>query len=121
MADETQTPAGWYRDPQNPDQPRYWDGVAWGGAQAVEQESTNGYAIASLVLGILWLVGIGSILALVFGYTAKKQIAASNGREGGGGMAAAGIVLGLIGVVLTTVYVLFLMYVILNNFHNMGG
>ena len=57
---------------------------------------TNGLAIASMVLGILWLYWIGSILALVFGYTAKKQIRERG--EAGGGMATAGIVLGWIGV-----------------------
>src|SRR6476660_4332585 len=98
MGDETQTPAGWYRDPQNPDQPRYWDGVAWAAAgDAVETQSTDGLAIASLVSGILWLSGLGSILALVFGYRAKKQIATSNGRQGGGGIAGAGIILGWVG------------------------
>jgi hypothetical protein len=51
-----------------------------------------------MVLGIVWIYWIGSILALVFGYMAKKQIEQSNGREGGGGMATAGIVLGWIGV-----------------------
>jgi len=51
-----------------------------------------------MVLGIIWIYWIGSILALVFGYIAKRQIAASNGTEGGGGMATAGIVLGWIGV-----------------------
>jgi hypothetical protein len=53
-------------------------------------------AIASMVLGILWIYWIGSVLALVFGYIAKSQIKARN--EGGGGMATAGIVLGWIGV-----------------------
>jgi hypothetical protein len=53
-------------------------------------------AIASLVLGILWLWWIGSVLALVFGYVAKKQIRERN--EGGSGLATAGIVLGWIGV-----------------------
>jgi hypothetical protein len=51
-------------------------------------------AIASMVLGILWICWIGSILALVFGYMAKNQIDASGGLEGGRGMAVAGIVLG---------------------------
>ena len=60
--------------------------------------STNGLAIASMVLGILWLWWIGSILALVFGYVAKGQIDRSAGRQGGRGMAIAGIVLGWIGV-----------------------
>jgi hypothetical protein len=54
-------------------------------------------AIASLVLGILWIYGIGAILALVFGYMAKKQIRERG--ESGGGMATAGIVLGWIGIV----------------------
>lgn len=57
---------------------------------------TNGLAIASMVLGIIWLYWVGSILALVFGYIAKRQI--TERGEGGGGMATAGIVLGWIGV-----------------------
>ncbi len=57
---------------------------------------TNGMAIASVVLGILWINGIGSILALVFGYKAKRQIAERN--EAGRGFATAGIVLGWVGV-----------------------
>lgn len=59
---------------------------------------TNGLAVASMVLGILWIYWIGSILALVFGYSAKKQIRESRGTQTGDGMATAGIVLGWIGV-----------------------
>jgi hypothetical protein len=62
----------------------------------VPPRRTNGLAIASMVLGILWLYWIGSILALVFGYIARKQIRERG--ESGGGMATAGIVLGWIGV-----------------------
>lgn len=61
-------------------------------------QGTNGLSIASLVLGILWIYWIGSILALIFGYVAKGQIDRSGGRQGGRGMAIAGIVLGWIGV-----------------------
>ncbi len=57
---------------------------------------TNGMAIASLVLGCLWLWWLGSILALVFGYIALGQI--KQRRESGRGMAIAGIVLGWAGV-----------------------
>jgi hypothetical protein len=53
-------------------------------------------AIASLVLGLVWLYGIGSILALVFGYVALRQIRESG--QGGRGMAIAGTVLGWIGI-----------------------
>jgi hypothetical protein len=62
----------------------------------VPPQRTNGLAIASMVLGILWLYWIGSILALVFGYIARNQIRERG--EAGGGMATAGIVLGWIGV-----------------------
>ncbi|WP_448641680.1 DUF4190 domain-containing protein [Geodermatophilus sp. URMC 63] len=57
---------------------------------------TNGFAIASMVLGIVWIYWIGSVLALVFGYVARSQIRERG--EGGDGMAIAGIVLGWIGV-----------------------
>jgi type II secretory pathway pseudopilin PulG len=65
--------------------------------------STNGFAIASMVLGILWIYWIGSILALVFGYIAKKQIRDSfdpewSDGQKGRGIATAGIVLGWIGI-----------------------
>jgi hypothetical protein len=62
------------------------------------QKTTNGLAIASMVLGIVWVYWIGSILALIFGYIAKGQINESAGRQGGRGMAIAGIVLGWVGV-----------------------
>jgi hypothetical protein len=59
---------------------------------------TNGYAIASMVLGIVWVYGVGSVLALIFGYMAKREIRESNDGQGGSGMATAGIILGWIGV-----------------------
>ena len=60
---------------------------------------TNAMAIASMVLGIFWIYGIGAILALIFGYKALKEIDGSNGTQTGRGMATAGIVLGWIGIV----------------------
>jgi hypothetical protein len=53
-------------------------------------------AIASVVLGILWLFWVGSALALVFGYVGRNQIRQTG--EGGDGLAIAGIVLGWIGI-----------------------
>ena len=64
----------------------------------VTQPRTNGLAVASLVLGIVWLWWIGSILALVFGYPARAQIRRSHGQQSGEGLAIAGIVLGWVGV-----------------------
>jgi len=60
---------------------------------------TNGFAIASLVLGIVWIYGLGSILALVFGLVARSQINQSEGSQKGTGLAVAGIVLGIVGIV----------------------
>jgi hypothetical protein len=55
-------------------------------------------AVASLVLGIIWLFWVGSILALVFGYVGKGQIDRSGGAQSGRGLAIAGIVLGWVGI-----------------------
>jgi hypothetical protein len=60
------------------------------------RRTTNGMAIASMVLGILWLNGFGSVLALVLGYVARRQVRERN--QAGAGMAIAGIILGWIGV-----------------------
>jgi hypothetical protein len=67
-----------------------------GGAGAVT--TTNGLAVASMVLGILWIWWIGSILAVIFGFVALNQIRNSDGSQTGRGMAIAGLVLGFIGV-----------------------
>ena len=68
--------------------------------------STNGYAVASLVLGILWLYGVGAILALIFGYMAKGQIDRSGGMQTGRGLAIAGIVLGWIGIAALIIFII---------------
>ncbi|MGY2076864.1 MULTISPECIES: DUF4190 domain-containing protein [unclassified Blastococcus] len=97
--------AGVYQGPPPPHGPGYPPySPPYGYPYALPQR-TNGMAIASMVLGILWLYWIGSILALVFGYTAKRQI--QERGEAGGGMATAGIVLGWIGVGFFALFVLF--------------
>ena len=48
------------------------------------------------MLGIVWLEGLGSILALIFGYIALRQI--KQRQQRGRGLAIAGVVLGWIGV-----------------------
>lgn len=70
-----------------------------GGYQVPPSRGTNGLAVASLVLGILWLYGVGSLLAFIFGLVGRKQISRSRGSQSGGGLAIAGIVLGAVGVV----------------------
>ena len=89
-------------DQQPPQLPGYNDPAQYGMQPQVQK--TNGMAVASLVSGILGLTlcaGIGSILALIFGYVGRGQIKRSQGMEGGSGMAMAGIILGWIGTILT--------------------
>ena len=69
---------------------------------------TNGMAVASLILGIAGLTvvpTIGSVLALILGYMAKRDIRQRPAETTGEGLATAGIVMGWIGVVLTVLVV----------------
>lgn len=63
-------------------------------------------AIVSLIAGIAgfsFLPFIGSIVAIVTGYAARKETRAVPPTAGGDGMATAGIVMGWIGVGLTVI------------------
>jgi hypothetical protein len=81
-----------------------------GAGSARPESKTNGSATAALVFGILGLlIGILSVPALVFGYSARRQIDGSGGVQGGRGMAIAGIVLGWIGAGLWAVWLILLL------------
>ena len=60
---------------------------------------TNSLAIASLVLSLVYLCGIGSILAVIFGIKARREIRASGGAQNGDGLALAGTIIGALGIV----------------------
>lgn len=75
--------------------------------QAPQVKPTNTYATLSLVMSILGFMGfalIGPILGIVFGQMAKKQIAQSG--EDGMGLANAGVILGIIQLVLSLLFIL---------------
>jgi hypothetical protein len=55
-------------------------------------------AIVSFVLGLIWVAGIGSLLAVIFGFVSRKKINQSQGQQSGDGLAIAGIVLGFVGI-----------------------
>jgi len=71
------------------------------GGPAYMAVKTNGFAVASLVLGIVWIYWIGSILAIIFALIARKQI--KERHQKGDGMAIAGLVLGIIWMVLLVI------------------
>ena len=64
-------------------------------------------AIASLILGIVWLFGVGSILAIVLGYSGLRQIRESGGRQGGRAIALAGVVVGIVGLASLAILIAF--------------
>jgi hypothetical protein len=88
----------------------------YGGAPVAGQ-STNGKAIASLVLGIVGLFCIGwpaGIAAIILGRIAKREIDAGQGT--GSGMATAGLIMGIISVVVYGLLtILWLILVIAGN------
>jgi Domain of unknown function (DUF4190) len=69
-------------------------------------QKTNGLAVASLVCSLVWLGGLGSILAVVFGFIARSQIRKSDGNVQGNGLAVAGIIIGFVGVAATVFFVI---------------
>jgi hypothetical protein len=112
---EWNQPGGWRREepgavPPPPQQQAGWQQQPDGGWEQVGEPQTSGKSTAALVLGILGLVlfcpFIFSILALVLGYQARREIDASGGRLGGRGNATVGIVLGWIGTALLVVFVI---------------
>ena len=60
-----------------------------GGTYGGRPQRTNGFAIASLIFGIIG----GVLFGLIFGYIALSQIKRSGGTQGGRGMAQAGVIL----------------------------
>jgi hypothetical protein len=72
----------------------------------VAARPTNDKALISLIAGILgvsFLPLIGSIVAVVTGGMARREIRDSAGAYGGEGMATAGLVLGWIGIALSVI------------------
>jgi hypothetical protein len=56
-------------------------------------------AVASLVLSLVWLGGLGSLLAVIFGARARGQIRRSPETQSGSGLATAGLVIGILGLI----------------------
>lgn len=71
--------------------------------------ATNNLAVVSLVMSILSFVVlpvIGSIVGLVLGYQARREIRQSQGQQSGEGLATAGIIIGWVGIGLTVLVIL---------------
>jgi hypothetical protein len=88
----------------------------YSGLQVPYQTPWNGFAITSLILGIVWIYWIGSLLAVIFGIIALSQISERHDR--GKGMAITGIVLGgllLVGLIVLVIVAAFHVHKVVTN------
>jgi hypothetical protein len=89
-------------------------------SDAVASETTrggNGFAITSLVLGIIGLIGLVFVLsvpAIIFGGIALAR--ANSGRGSGKGMAIAGLILGIVGTLLSLLLIAVLVTLQISGF-----
>jgi Domain of unknown function (DUF4190)/Domain of unknown function (DUF1707) len=67
----------------------------------------NGLAIASVVVGVLWMWWLGSIAAVVMGHIALRQIERSGGTQTGRTAAVSGLVIGYFGLTILLAVILF--------------
>jgi Domain of unknown function (DUF4190) len=73
-------------------------------------------AIASLVCGVLFLCAPASIAAIILGHLALVDIKRSPSRMAGQGMAMAGLVMGYLGIALTAIYIVFVVFMVRTTF-----
>src|ERR1700681_2197240 len=98
-------PAGGYVPPP----PMGYAGVPVAGPR------TDGLAIGALIAGILslvcfWPLCLGIILgpaAAIMGFISRQRIAASGGTVSGGGLALAGLIVGIVGFIASAAWAIF--------------
>ena len=78
----------------------------WGPPVPSRDAKTSGLAVASLLLGILFLIFPAAILAIILGHISRSQIRGSAGRIKGAGMALAGLILGYAGVAVIPILII---------------
>ncbi|MHB8378398.1 MAG: DUF4190 domain-containing protein [Acidimicrobiales bacterium] len=67
------------------------------------RKKAGGMATASLVLSIVWMGGLGSIVAIAFGVICLKKTKGTDGVKNGADSAIAGIVIGVVGLILAII------------------
>ena len=77
-------------------------------------------ALASMICGILFLCAPASIAAVVLGHLALVDIKRSAGRMAGQGMAIAGLVMGYLGIGLTVIYFVVVIFAMRTAMQNMN-
>jgi Domain of unknown function (DUF4190) len=78
-----------------------------------QAQRTSGMAIAGFVLSLVFC----GLMGLIFSVMGNNEIKRSNGTVGGGGLAIAGIVIGIIRIIIEVIYLVVIIAVISNNGH----
>jgi hypothetical protein len=113
---------GEWQQPSQPQVPQAYPG--YGQQQYVQHVvQDNQLALFSLIAGIcswVFLPFIAAVAAVVMGHMARKQIAESNGTQGGDGMAVAGLILGYSHLVLSCLAGAFVLLMVFGMFAAVG-
>jgi hypothetical protein len=110
---------GWYRDPEDPDGQRYWDGEKWGERRKPKPPrerpsgKANRLAVTALILAGVGPLLVGGILATVFGYVALDEIEESEGKERGKAIAQWAIGLGFLNIAIWCAAIVFVLALLL--------
>ncbi len=70
-------------------------------APGVIATRTSVLAISSLVMGLFWMFGLGSASAIVLSVMSLRQIARSQGTLTGKRLAIAGMIVGIVGLIIS--------------------
>lgn len=74
----------------------YGQAPGYGYQPYAQPQPTDGKAIASLVLGLIWVWGLGSITAVILGHLSRRDAKKENRAPSG--LALAGLILGYVGI-----------------------
>ena len=78
-------------------------GAPWAPHEHPKTNGTSVFALTASLLGFVCFMGVGGMLGVILGLVARGEIARSEGRQGGRGLANAAIVVGTLNVCITVI------------------
>jgi hypothetical protein len=85
------------------DSPGPSERMPWAPTERAKTNGTSVFALLASLSGFVCFVGIGGALGIVLGLIARNEIARSEGREGGRGLATAAVAIGIANLALSIV------------------
>ena len=78
-------------------------GAPWAPHEHTKTNGTSVFALTASLLGFVCFMGVGGVLGVILGLVARGEIARSEGRQSGRGLANAAIILGTLNVCITVI------------------